>query len=107
MWTLRVAVAVGGIGVDANLRILQVPKSGWLIVERVASLNYARKRRGVVQFSLRPVCGRRTQIKYAIGLTGLAEAFRQSWYQSMKSLVWLIEEIRVVEEMIRRRVPSV
>ncbi|MQM11747.1 hypothetical protein Taro_044656 [Colocasia esculenta] len=24
MWTLRVAVAVGGIGVDANLRILQV-----------------------------------------------------------------------------------
>ncbi|MQL76210.1 hypothetical protein Taro_008597 [Colocasia esculenta] len=26
---------------------------------------------------------------------------------SLKSLVWLIEEIGVVEEMIRRRVPSV
>ncbi|MQM17639.1 hypothetical protein Taro_050613 [Colocasia esculenta] len=31
---------------------------------------------------LRPVRGRRTQIKYVIGLTGLAEAFRHSSYQS-------------------------
>ncbi|MQM05623.1 hypothetical protein Taro_038431 [Colocasia esculenta] len=31
---------------------------------------------------LRPVRGRRTRIKYVIGLTGLAEAFRHSWYQS-------------------------
>ncbi|MQL92262.1 hypothetical protein Taro_024886 [Colocasia esculenta] len=50
MWTLRVAVAVGGIGVDANLRILQVLKDAWRIVERVAVTNRARKRRGVVQF---------------------------------------------------------
>ncbi|MQM19862.1 hypothetical protein Taro_052875 [Colocasia esculenta] len=50
MWTLRVAVAIGGIGVDANLRMVQVPKSGWSIVERVALPNCARKRRGVVQF---------------------------------------------------------
>ncbi|MQL83207.1 hypothetical protein Taro_015691 [Colocasia esculenta] len=51
MWTLRVAVAIGGMGVDANLRILQVPRSGWTIVERAASLNYAGKRHGVVQFA--------------------------------------------------------
>ncbi|MQL98867.1 hypothetical protein Taro_031581 [Colocasia esculenta] len=31
---------------------------------------------------LRPVRGRRTRIKCVIGLTGLAEAFRHSWYQS-------------------------
>ncbi|MQL70564.1 hypothetical protein Taro_002886 [Colocasia esculenta] len=51
MWTLRVAVAVGGIGVDANLRILQVLKDAWRTVERVAVTNRARKRRDVVQFS--------------------------------------------------------
>ncbi|MQM09277.1 hypothetical protein Taro_042145 [Colocasia esculenta] len=33
---------------------------------------------------LRPVRGRRTRIKYVIGLTGLAEAFRHSWYQIKK-----------------------
>ncbi|MQL98687.1 hypothetical protein Taro_031401 [Colocasia esculenta] len=33
---------------------------------------------------LRPVRGRRTRIKYIIGLTGLNEAFRHSWYQSKK-----------------------
>ncbi|MQL76990.1 hypothetical protein Taro_009390 [Colocasia esculenta] len=32
----------------------------------------------------RPVRGRRTQIKYVIGLTDLAEVFRHSWYQSKK-----------------------
>ncbi|MQL98686.1 hypothetical protein Taro_031400 [Colocasia esculenta] len=53
---------------------------------------------------LRLVRGRRTRIKYVIGLTGLNEAFRHSWYQSKK---WLIEEIGVVEEMIRRTIPSV
>ncbi|MQL83688.1 hypothetical protein Taro_016178 [Colocasia esculenta] len=56
---------------------------------------------------LRPVRGRRTRIKYVIGLTGLAEVFRHSWYQSKKSLKWLIDEIGVVEEMIRRKSPSV
>ncbi|MQL94465.1 hypothetical protein Taro_027120 [Colocasia esculenta] len=56
---------------------------------------------------LRPVRGRRTRIKYVIGLTGLAEAFRHSWYQSKKFLKWLIEEIGVVEEMIQRKVPSI
>ncbi|MQM17148.1 hypothetical protein Taro_050117 [Colocasia esculenta] len=33
---------------------------------------------------LRPVRGRRTQIKFVISLTGLDEAFRHSWYQSKK-----------------------
>ncbi|MQL82788.1 hypothetical protein Taro_015264 [Colocasia esculenta] len=33
---------------------------------------------------LRPVRGRRTRIKYVIGLTGLTEAFRHNWYQSKK-----------------------
>ncbi|MQM21792.1 hypothetical protein Taro_054837 [Colocasia esculenta] len=130
MWTLMVAVAIGGRGVDANLRILQVQETGWRIVGRVALLNRARKRRGVVQFPwelaegsfptepvtseahpyphrLWPICGRRTRIKYVIGLTGLAEAFRHSWYQSKKFQKWLIEEIGVVEEMIQRRVLSV
>ncbi|MQM16110.1 hypothetical protein Taro_049064, partial [Colocasia esculenta] len=55
---------------------------------------------------LRPVRGRRTRIKYVIGLTSLAEAFHHSWYQSKKFLEWLIKEIGVVEEMIRRKVPS-
>ncbi|MQL83643.1 hypothetical protein Taro_016135 [Colocasia esculenta] len=50
MWTFRVAVAIGGRGVDANLRILQVLKGAWRIVRRVALPNCARKRRGVVQF---------------------------------------------------------
>ncbi|MQM11667.1 hypothetical protein Taro_044578 [Colocasia esculenta] len=31
---------------------------------------------------LRPIRGRQTRIKYVIGLTGLAEVFRHSWYQS-------------------------
>ncbi|MQM23384.1 hypothetical protein Taro_056448, partial [Colocasia esculenta] len=31
----------------------------------------------------------------------------QGMPQALKSLVWLIEEIGVVEEMIRRKVPSV
>ncbi|MQL94660.1 hypothetical protein Taro_027316 [Colocasia esculenta] len=50
-----------------------------------------------------PVRGRWTRIKYIIGLTGLAEAFRHSWYQSKKYMEWLIEEIGVVEEMIWRK----
>ncbi|MQM02076.1 hypothetical protein Taro_034835 [Colocasia esculenta] len=33
---------------------------------------------------LRPVRGRRTRIKYVIGLTSLVEVFRHSWYQSNK-----------------------
>ncbi|MQM05657.1 hypothetical protein Taro_038471, partial [Colocasia esculenta] len=33
---------------------------------------------------LRPVRGRRTRIKYVIGLTGMTEAIRHSWYQSKK-----------------------
>ncbi|MQM22147.1 hypothetical protein Taro_055195 [Colocasia esculenta] len=33
---------------------------------------------------LRPVRGRQTRIKYVIGLTGLVEVFRHSWYQSKK-----------------------
>ncbi|MQL68292.1 hypothetical protein Taro_000576 [Colocasia esculenta] len=41
-----------------------------------------------------------------LSVTGLAEAFRHSWYQSKKFLEWLIEEIRVVEEMIWRKVPN-
>ncbi|MQL74424.1 hypothetical protein Taro_006804 [Colocasia esculenta] len=44
------------------------------------------------------------QVRYR--LTGLAEAFRHSWYQSKKFLKWLIGEIGVVEEMIRRKAPS-
>ncbi|MQL92233.1 hypothetical protein Taro_024855 [Colocasia esculenta] len=35
-------------------------------------------------FTLQPVRGRRTRIKYVIGLTGLVEAFRHSWYQIKK-----------------------
>ncbi|MQM15772.1 hypothetical protein Taro_048726 [Colocasia esculenta] len=33
---------------------------------------------------LRPVHGRRTRIKYVIGLTDLDEVFHRSWYQSKK-----------------------
>ncbi|MQM14883.1 hypothetical protein Taro_047818 [Colocasia esculenta] len=33
---------------------------------------------------LRPVRGRRTQITFVSGLTGLNEAFRHSWYHSKK-----------------------
>ncbi|MQL93490.1 hypothetical protein Taro_026141 [Colocasia esculenta] len=40
---------------------------------------------GVVSLArLRPVRGRRTRIKYVIGLTNLNEVFRHSWYQSKK-----------------------
>ncbi|MQL87951.1 hypothetical protein Taro_020496, partial [Colocasia esculenta] len=46
----RVAVVLGGRGVDANLRILQVQETGWRIVGSVALPNRARKRHGVVQF---------------------------------------------------------
>ncbi|MQL92229.1 hypothetical protein Taro_024843 [Colocasia esculenta] len=58
-----------------------VLKGAWRIVGRVALPNRARKLRSVVQFPWE-----------------LAEG--------SKSLVWLIEEIGVVEEMIRRKVPS-
>ncbi|MQM18044.1 hypothetical protein Taro_051030 [Colocasia esculenta] len=50
LWTFRVVVAIGGRGVDANLRILQVLKGAWRTVGRVAFLNCVRKRRTVVQF---------------------------------------------------------
>ncbi|MQM20687.1 hypothetical protein Taro_053711 [Colocasia esculenta] len=39
---------------------------------------------GRCEAMLRPVRGRRTRIKYVIGLTGLAEVFHHSWYQSKK-----------------------
>ncbi|MQL94496.1 hypothetical protein Taro_027149 [Colocasia esculenta] len=40
---------------------------------------------GVISLArLRPVRGRQTRIKYVIGLTGLDEVFRHSWYQSKK-----------------------
>ncbi|MQL96096.1 hypothetical protein Taro_028772 [Colocasia esculenta] len=51
MWSFRLAVVLGGIGVDANLRILQVPRNGWTSVDRTASLNCVGKRRSVVQFA--------------------------------------------------------
>ncbi|MQL74367.1 hypothetical protein Taro_006722 [Colocasia esculenta] len=44
---------------------------------------------------LRPVHGRRTRIKCVISLTGLAEAFRHSWYQSKVRV-----NIRELEEYI-------
>ncbi|MQM21472.1 hypothetical protein Taro_054513 [Colocasia esculenta] len=44
-----------------------------------------------------PVRGRRTRIKYVIGLTDLAEAFRHSWYQS-KCFVYV-----EISEMADRR----
>ncbi|MQL83112.1 hypothetical protein Taro_015599 [Colocasia esculenta] len=47
----RVAVVLGGKGVDANLRILQVLKDAWRTVERVAVTNRARNRRYEVWFS--------------------------------------------------------
>ncbi|MQL90498.1 hypothetical protein Taro_023097 [Colocasia esculenta] len=40
---------------------------------------------GVVSLArLRSVHGRRTRIKYVIGLTDLDEVFHHSWYQSKK-----------------------
>ncbi|MQL82123.1 hypothetical protein Taro_014590 [Colocasia esculenta] len=51
LWTFSLAVHVGDKGVDANLSVQQVSKSGWLIVGRAASPNCARKRCGVVQFA--------------------------------------------------------
>ncbi|MQM20391.1 hypothetical protein Taro_053409 [Colocasia esculenta] len=66
MWTFRVAVALGGIGVDANLRILQ---GLWCGIPCEAS---ARSREADLD---------------------------------QKFLEWLIEEIGVVEEMIRRKAP--
>ncbi|MQL72475.1 hypothetical protein Taro_004823 [Colocasia esculenta] len=119
MWTFRVAVVLGGRGVDANLRILQVIGSpeGRFLVSRTMVLvcsvlgefptEPVTSEAHPYPHRLRPVRGRRTRIKYVIGLTGLAEAFRHSWYQSKKSLVWMIEEIGVVEEMIQRKVPSI
>ncbi|MQL79333.1 hypothetical protein Taro_011772 [Colocasia esculenta] len=64
------------------VEVAVVLKGAWRIVGCVALLNCARKRRDVVQFPWE-----------------LAEG--------SKFLEWLIEEIRVVEEMIRRKVPSV
>ncbi|MQL69760.1 hypothetical protein Taro_002088 [Colocasia esculenta] len=132
MWTFRVAVVLGGRGVDANLRILQVLKGGWAIVERVALLNCARKRRGVVQFpweledgsfptepvtseahpyppqvrARRTFHDRRPVQSRAVAVQGRYLQL-YSGSSSSKSLVWLIEEIGVVEEMIRRKAPSV
>ncbi|MQL69588.1 hypothetical protein Taro_001866 [Colocasia esculenta] len=124
-----VAVSLNGIRVDANLCDLQnigclddrgtcgVAESreetswcGAILVGARGGFGVNREIAedcGLVSLArLRPIRGRRTRIKYVIGLTGLAETFRHSWYQRKKSMVWLIEEIGVVEEMIRRKVPS-
>ncbi|MQM06678.1 hypothetical protein Taro_039501 [Colocasia esculenta] len=50
MWTLRVAVAVGGIGVDANLRILQLDDHRSL---GVAELHEETSRRGAIPVGAR------------------------------------------------------
>ncbi|MQM08261.1 hypothetical protein Taro_041114, partial [Colocasia esculenta] len=45
LWTFRVAVVLGGIGVDANLRILQLPEGteGWLDDRRMRGVAELRK----------------------------------------------------------------
>ncbi|MQM19026.1 hypothetical protein Taro_052026 [Colocasia esculenta] len=45
------------------------------------------------------------QVRYRF--SGLGRGVLSEWYQSKKSLKWLIEEIGVVKEIIRRKVPSV
>ncbi|MQM01786.1 hypothetical protein Taro_034546 [Colocasia esculenta] len=77
----RVAVILGGRGVDANLRILQVIGSPEGRFPTLFSFSLAPAScPSVLKASnrLRPVRVRRTRIKYVIGLTGLAEAFRHS-----------------------------
>ncbi|MQL91670.1 hypothetical protein Taro_024286 [Colocasia esculenta] len=51
MWTLRVAVVVGGIGVDANLRILQVLRN--CRTRGVAELREETSRRGAIPVGAR------------------------------------------------------
>ncbi|MQL80616.1 hypothetical protein Taro_013056 [Colocasia esculenta] len=157
MWMFKVAVAISGLGVDANLRLMQVLKGAWRIVGRVASPNCARTSRGVEQFSwelaegsgLRPknlastsfvaklisqdvdgqihcrqhtVSGNRCCLQHvrarktfldrrpvqsrAVVVQGRYLQLRSSSSSSVNLLEWLIEEIGVVEEMIRRKSPS-
>ncbi|MQL88091.1 hypothetical protein Taro_020642 [Colocasia esculenta] len=80
-----VAVILGGRGVDANLRILQVigsPESRFFTWFSFSLAPASSPRDPKASNRLRPVRGRRTRIQYVIGLTGLAEVFRHSWYQS-------------------------
>ncbi|MQL79102.1 hypothetical protein Taro_011535 [Colocasia esculenta] len=79
MWTFRMAVAIGGRGVDANLRILQVigsPEGRFCTWFSSSLAPTSRPCIPKASNRLRSVRGRRTRIKYVIGLTGLAEAFR-------------------------------
>ncbi|MQM16693.1 hypothetical protein Taro_049655 [Colocasia esculenta] len=87
MWTFRLAVAISGMGVDANLSVLQVigsPEGSSLSSHSFPLAPACCPRVFEASSRLRPVRGRRTRIKCVIGLTGLAEAFRHSWYQSKK-----------------------
>ncbi|MQM17994.1 hypothetical protein Taro_050976 [Colocasia esculenta] len=98
MWTFKVAVAIGGLGVDANLRLMQLYlgvcprllfffsvlwKFGYVNCEifiKCGVFLCVYTDCGLVSLArLRPVRGRWTRIKYVIGLTGLAEAFRHTY----------------------------
>ncbi|MQL92554.1 hypothetical protein Taro_025182 [Colocasia esculenta] len=80
MWTFRVAVAIGGRGVDANLRILQLPTGteGWLDDRRtrgVAELREETPYRGVIPVGARGGFGVNGEI--AGEIAGMAD--RRDW----------------------------
>ncbi|MQL89857.1 hypothetical protein Taro_022441 [Colocasia esculenta] len=68
----------------------RVVRKWWCLVGLHGCLTFSRGAaagpfvRGCETERLWPIHGRWTRIKYVIGLTGLAEAFRHSWYQSKK-----------------------
>ncbi|MQL72973.1 hypothetical protein Taro_005326, partial [Colocasia esculenta] len=137
MWTFMVAVAFGGRGVDANLRILQVigsPESRFFTWFSFSLAPASCLR--VPKASNRVSAGK--ELKNLASTSLVAKLISQDIddqipcrllpflvcsvlgefptepvtseahpYPHRKFLEWLIEEIGVVEEMIRRKVPSI
>ncbi|MQM07303.1 hypothetical protein Taro_040144 [Colocasia esculenta] len=112
MWTFRVAVAIGGRGVDANLRILQLEDCG---TRGVAELRKETSWRGAILVGARGGFGVNREIAGApvvlvcsvLGEFPTEPVTSEAHPYPHRNLEWLIEEIGVVEEMIRRKAPSV
>ncbi|MQM06389.1 hypothetical protein Taro_039209 [Colocasia esculenta] len=135
MWTFVVAVAFGGRGVDANLRILQLytPVSlklptgtgDWLEDRGTCGGDESHEEtpvRGVIPVGARGGFGMdwknsedlSEQWLKSLASTSTVDKFISQDIDGQihcrllpKFLEWLIEEIGVVEEIIRRKVPSV
>ncbi|MQL88997.1 hypothetical protein Taro_021567 [Colocasia esculenta] len=118
MWTLRVAVAIGGIGVDANLRILQVigsPEGSLLALfssplapaSRPGDSEASNRFRGVVGQSLNAWCCRIARGNVAAGCNSRGSSWRARcltfYVERQLDLSSVAARLREISEMADRR----